>query len=123
VMVSDTFEQFARPLMKSLGLPMLFCNYLEIDSDGYVINYHLRQPDQKRKVVKALQGLMYNVTAIGDSYNDISMLQQAERGILFHPPSNIIEEYPEFEVVNDHEALVQALGQPAGLNHKSGAST
>lgn len=109
VMVSDTFTQFAQPLMKSLGLPMLFCNYLDIDSSGFVTGYHLRQPDQKRQVVKALQGLMYNVTAVGDSYNDISMLQQADRGILFHPPAKIVEEYPGFEVVADHRSLMKAL--------------
>lgn len=109
VMVSDTFTEFAKPLMRMLGWPALFCNYLEIDSDGYVINYHLRQHDQKRHVVRALKGLQYNVTAIGDSYNDISMLQEADRGILFHPPAKVREEYPSFEVVNNHEELLTAL--------------
>ncbi|MBE0674037.1 MAG: bifunctional phosphoserine phosphatase/homoserine phosphotransferase ThrH [Bacteroidales bacterium] len=110
VMVSDTFTEFAKPLMKSLGWPVLFCNYLEIDSQGYVVNYHLRQPDQKRQVARALKGLHYNVTALGDSYNDIPMLQEADRGILFHPPAKVREEYPGFEIAENHEELLSALG-------------
>ncbi|MFO7573759.1 MAG: bifunctional phosphoserine phosphatase/homoserine phosphotransferase ThrH [Bacteroidales bacterium] len=109
VMVSDTFTQFAQPLMRSLGWPMLFCNYLEIDEKGFVVDYHLRQPDQKREVVRSLKQLMYRVTAIGDSYNDISMLSEADRGILFHAPSTIKEEYPDFESVNDHKELLKSL--------------
>lgn len=109
VMVSDTFTQFAQPLMRSLGWPMLFCNYLEIDDSGFVVDYHLRQPDQKREVVLALRQLKYKVTAIGDSYNDISMLKEAERGILFHPPARILEEYPSFEKVDDHGELLRLL--------------
>lgn len=109
VMVSDTFTEFATPLMKKLGWPMLFCNYLDIDEKGYVVNYHLRQPDQKRMVVLALKGLRYCVTAFGDSYNDISMLREADRGILFHPPQKIIEEYPQFEVVMNHNELLKTI--------------
>lgn len=109
VMVSDTFTQFAQPLMRSLGWPMLFCNYLEIDKNGFVVDYHLRQPDQKREVAKALKQLLYKVTAIGDSYNDISMLKEADRGILFHPPAAIMEEYSGFETVNDHRELLNLL--------------
>lgn len=109
VMVSDTFTEFARPLMKKLGWPMLFCNYLDIDENGYVVNYHLRQPDQKRQVVMALKALRYHVTAFGDSYNDISMLSEADRGILFHPPQRVMDEYPHFEVVMNHKELMSAI--------------
>jgi phosphoserine / homoserine phosphotransferase len=110
VMVSDTFTEFATPLMKKLGWPMLFCNYLDIDGNGFVVNYRLRQPDQKREVVMALKTLRYNVTAFGDSYNDISMLREADRGILFHPPQRVIDEYPQFEVVMNHAELLDAIG-------------
>ena len=109
VMVSDTFTEFATPLMKKLGWPMLFCNYLDIDDQGYVVNYHLRQPDQKRRVVLALKELRYHVTAFGDSYNDISMLTEADRGILFHPPQRVIDEYPQFEVVLNHDELLHTI--------------
>jgi phosphoserine/homoserine phosphotransferase len=109
LMVSDTFKQFAQPLMRSLGWPMLFCNYLDIDSNGLVTGYHLRQPDQKREVVKALKGLRYNVTAVGDSYNDLSMLGEADRGILYRPPVKIIEDNTRFEVVMNHSELLKAI--------------
>ena len=103
--VSDTFSEFADPLMKKLGRPTLFCNYLSVDKDNNVTDYHLRQPDQKRMVVKALQSLNYRIIAFGDSYNDISMLQQAEQGILYCPPANVIEDYPQFPVTGNYNEL------------------
>jgi phosphoserine / homoserine phosphotransferase len=103
--VSDTFTEFADPLMSQLGRPTLFCNFLTIDNSGMVIDYNLRQPDQKREVVKSLQSLKYTVVAFGDSYNDISMLQQAQYGILFRPPQNVINDFPQFPVVTEYVEL------------------
>jgi phosphoserine / homoserine phosphotransferase len=103
--VSDTFVEFADPLMRKLGRPTLFCNYLTVDHRGMVTDYHLRQPDQKREVVKALQALRYEIIAFGDSYNDISMLQQAEHGILYCPPDNVVADYPEFPVTRNYGDL------------------
>ncbi len=109
IVVSDTFIQFADPLMKQLGRPTLFCHTLVMDETNRIIDYKLRQPDPKRKTVEALQGLKYQVIAMGDSYNDISMLKQAEVGILFRPPQNVISDYPEFPVVTDYEELRKIL--------------
>ena len=103
--VSDTFVEFADPLMKKLDRPTLFCNYLSVNQKGMVTNYHLRQPDQKRMVVKALQGLKYKVIAFGDSYNDMSMLEQAEQGILYCPPDNVIKDYPQYPVTRNYSDL------------------
>jgi phosphoserine / homoserine phosphotransferase len=105
IVVSDTFIQFADPLMKQLGRPTLFCHTLVMDDTNRIIDYRLRQPDPKRKTVEALQELKYQVIAMGDSYNDISMLKQADVGILFRPPQNVIRDHPEFPVVSDYEAL------------------
>jgi phosphoserine/homoserine phosphotransferase len=105
VIVSDTFTQFADPLIAQLDRPTLFCNELIIDADGFIANFQLRQPDQKRKVVQALQSLNYTVIAMGDSYNDTSMLTQADFGILYRPPENVIRDFPHFPVVMDYEQL------------------
>jgi len=109
IVVSDTFIQFAEPLMKQLGRPTLFCHSLVIDEENRIVDYKLRQKDPKRKTVEALQGLQYKVIAIGDSYNDISMLQQAQVGILFRPPDNVVKDYPELPVVHDYEELKKIL--------------
>ncbi len=109
IVVSDTFIQFAKPLMKSLGRPTLFCHSLIMDDTNRITGYQLRQPDPKRKTVEALQSLQYRVTAMGDSYNDISMLKQANKGILFRPPQNVIKDFPEFPVVEDYEILRQLI--------------
>ena len=103
--LSDTFTQFADPLMKQLGRPTLFCNELAIDQDGFIADFQLRQPDQKMKVVQAIQSLNYNVIAMGDSYNDTTMLSQAEHGILFRPPENVIRDFPQFPVAENYEDL------------------
>ena len=105
IVVSDTFTQFAGPLIAQLGWPTLFCNTLSVAPDGSVAGYRLRQPDGKRKSVEALKGLNYKVIAMGDSYNDISMLKTADHGILFRPPSNVIAEFPEFPVTTRYEEL------------------
>jgi phosphoserine/homoserine phosphotransferase len=109
IVVSDTFIQFADPLMKQLGRPTLFCHTLEMDGTDRIIDYKLRQPDPKRRTVEALQGLKYEVIAMGDSYNDISMLKQADSGILFRPPQNVIADYPEFPVAMDYDELKALL--------------
>jgi len=105
IIVSDTFTQFAGPLMEKLKMPALFCNTLIIGEQGEVAHYALRQQDGKRKTVQALQSLNYRVTAMGDSYNDISMLKEAESGILFRPPKNVIAEFPQFPVTKDYVQL------------------
>ena len=99
VIVSDTFIEFAQPLMDQLENPLLFCHSLEIDESGRITNYQLRQPDPKRKTIEAFRSLNYQTLAFGDSYNDISMLKSADTGILFCPPDAVIADYPEFPVV------------------------
>lgn len=98
LVVSDTFVEFAGPLMKKLGYPTLLCNRLKVASDGSIENYVLRQSDGKKKVVQALRSLEYKVIAVGDSYNDISMLESAHHGILYRPPDNVRREYPTLPV-------------------------
>ena len=109
IIVSDTFEQFAGPLMKKLGWPTLFCNTLEVAADLTVTGYKLRQSDGKKKATVALQQLNYEVIAIGDSYNDINMLQAADHGILIHPPDNVIAEFPDLPVTNSYDEIKAAL--------------
>ena len=105
IILSDTFYEFARPLMRQLGLPTLFCHSLEIDAGGMLSDYHLRMPDQKREAVKRLKELNFKVVAAGDSYNDTAMLGEAHRGILFHPPENVVREFPQFPVTLSYGAL------------------
>jgi phosphoserine/homoserine phosphotransferase len=103
--VSDTFIEFAQPLMDRLENPMLLCHHLETDATGRITGYKLRQKDPKRKTVEAFQSLAYKVLAFGDSYNDVSMLKAADKGILFCPPENVISDYPEFSVAKSIEEL------------------
>ncbi len=105
VILSDTFYEFAMPLMEKLGMPTLFCHRLETDGNGKVVNYVLRQPDPKRESVKAFHSLKYYVIAAGDSYNDTTMLAEADAGILFHAPDNVIAEFPQFPAVHSYEDL------------------
>ncbi len=105
VILSDTFYEFAHPLMRQLGWPTLFCHSLEADEAGRVVNYHLRMPDQKREAVRRFKELNFTVVAAGDSYNDTAMLGEAHGGILFHPPENVIREFPQYPVTNDYVAL------------------
>jgi len=105
VILSDTFYEFAMPLMAQLGMPTLFCHRLEADAEGFVAAYHLRQPDQKRQAVKAFKALNFRCIAAGDSYNDTAMLGEAHAGILFRPPDNVVREFPQFPVTRDYAAL------------------
>jgi phosphoserine/homoserine phosphotransferase len=105
IILSDTFYEFAEPFMRQLGWPTLFCHRLETDAKGMIVDYHLRQVDPKRQSVRALQLLNYRCIATGDSYNDTTMLAQAEAGILFKPPQNVIDEFPQFPVATDYDAL------------------
>ena len=109
VILSDTFYQFAAPLMRQLGYPTLLCHNLEIDDSGKIVDYHLRQPDPKRRSVKAFHNLNLKVIAAGDSYNDTGMLLEADAGILFCPPENVIREFPELPVTRDYDELRQAF--------------
>jgi phosphoserine / homoserine phosphotransferase len=109
IIVSDTFTQFASPLMKKLGWPTLFCNTLTIDDTGAIAGYNLRQQDGKRKVVESLRQLNYRIIAMGDSYNDINMLKIADVGVLFCPPEKVVEEYPELPVTRSYDELKTCL--------------
>ena len=105
VILSDTFYEFAQPLMRQLGWPTLLCHRLDVDERGRVANYNLRQKDPKRQAVKAFHSLNYRVIAAGDSYNDTTMLSEAEAGILFKAPQNVIEEFPQYPAVHTYEEL------------------
>ena len=107
VILSDTFYEFAMPLMRQLGYPALLCHKLEVDASGFVRNYVLRQPDAKRESVKALKSLNFKTIAAGDSYNDTAMLAEADAGILFRPPQNVIDAFPQFPVTCDYAELCQ----------------
>jgi len=109
IIVSDTYVEFAGPLMEKLGRPTLFCNTLAIAADGSIAGYNLRQPDGKKKVALALKTLNYKVIAIGDSYNDITMLKAADHAILYRPPQNVKKEYAEFPSVLNYNELKQRL--------------
>jgi phosphoserine/homoserine phosphotransferase len=109
VILSDTFHQFAAPLMRQLGWPTLFCHRLEVAADGRVTDYKLRMPDQKRAAVEAFKGLNLSVLAAGDSYNDTSMLGAADAGILFKPPENVIRDFPQFPVTTNYDELREAV--------------
>lgn len=114
IILSDTFYEFAHPLMRQLSWPTLFCHSLEVSADGRIAAYSLRQQDQKRQAVKAFHGLNFRVIASGDSYNDTTMLGEADAGILFRPPQNVIDEFPQYPVANAYEEL-QAEFRKASL--------
>ena len=114
IVVSDTFVEFARPLMKKLGWPTLLCHHLTIDGNGAIAGYNLRQADGKRKVAEAFKTLNYTVLAMGDSYNDVSMLKEAHKGILFRPPQNVIDEFPQFPVTMAYDELKVIFGEELG---------
>ena len=105
IILSDTFSQFAEPLMAKLGHPALFCHQLILAANGTIEGYKLRLEDQKRKSIKAFKDLNFEVIAAGDSYNDLTMLQEADHGILFRPPEKLKAEYPDFPVAEDHPEL------------------
>lgn len=109
IILSDTFEEFAAPLMKKLDFPTLFCHSLEVNSEGFITNYCLRQSNQKQKAVEALHGLNFTILAAGDSYNDVTMLKSADQGVFFKPPPQITKEYPQFPVTQTHEELREKI--------------
>ncbi len=109
VILSDTFYQFAEPLMRQLGFPTLLCHNLEVAEDGRVVDYRIRLPDQKRRAVEAFRALNFRIVAAGDSYNDTSMLAEADAGILFRPPENVIAEFPQFPVTSTYDELEAAF--------------
>jgi len=108
ILLSDTFEQFARPLMRQLGWPTVLCHRLVVDDDR-IVDYRLRQPNQKQHAVEALRSLNYRVVAAGDSYNDTTMLGAADHGYLFHAPSNVIAEFPQFPALDTYDDLLAAI--------------
>jgi phosphoserine/homoserine phosphotransferase len=109
IVVSDTYVEFAGPLMEKLDRPTLFCNTLSVNGDGAITGYNLRQQDGKKKVALALKSLNYRVIAVGDSYNDITMLQAADHAILYRPPDNVMQEYSEFPTAFNYEELKERL--------------
>ncbi len=113
VILSDTFYEFAMPLMAQLGMPTLFCHRLETDAAGFVSAYHLRMPDQKRAAVNAFKALRFKVIAAGDSYNDTAMLGAADAGILFRPPRNVVDEFPQYPVVREYDGLLARIDEAA----------
>ncbi|MFA6814987.1 MAG: bifunctional phosphoserine phosphatase/homoserine phosphotransferase ThrH [Lentisphaeria bacterium] len=109
VILSDTFYEFASPFMKKFDWPTLFCNSLEVDADGNVIDYKMRLLDGKRHAVLAFKQLNFDVIAMGDSYNDTSMLKEAKLGILFRPSQNVVDEFPEFPVASTYEEVKKLI--------------
>ena len=113
VILSDTFSEFAQPLMAQLGYPALFCNSLTVDAGGMIRDYTLRIRDGKRKAVMALKLLNFRVVAAGDSYNDTTMLGEADAGILFRPPDNVIRDFPQYPVTRTYDELRAAFTKAA----------
>jgi len=114
IVVSDTFSEFADPLLRQLGRPTLFCHHLTTDTEGNITDYNLRQNDGKMRVVEALQSLNYKVIAIGDSYNDISMLRKSDYGILYNPPQSVADEHPDLKVVKTYASLKRIISHLIG---------
>lgn len=109
IILSDTFEQFASPLMRQLGWPTLFCHRLEVDDAGRIVNYRLRQQNQKQHSVAALKLLNYRVIAAGDSFNDTTMLAEADAGFFIHAPENIQTQFPQFRPFEEYNDLLAAI--------------
>ena len=114
VILSDTFYDFAAPLMRQLDWPTLFCHRLEVDADGAITGYQLRQVDAKRHAVAAFRSLNFHTVAAGDSYNDTSMLAEADAGVLFRPPEKVAKEFAQYPVTQSHEQLYAAIAEAAG---------
>ena len=106
IILSDTFYEFAMPLMAQLGQPTLFCHKLTADADGCVVDYQLRMPNQKQEAVRRFKEINFKVIAAGDSYNDTNMLAEAHAGILYCPPDNVVREFPQYPVTRDYDALM-----------------
>lgn len=110
IILSDTFYQFAKPLMRQLGFPTLFCNQLEIDGTGHIVNYHMRMPNQKKHSVAAFKSLNFLTLAAGDAYNDTAMLGEAHAGFFFRPPEHLPKEFPQFPVTHTYAELQERFG-------------
>jgi phosphoserine/homoserine phosphotransferase len=113
IILSDTFEQFAAPLMRQLGYPTIWCHRLVV-TDDRITGYRLRMPDPKKRAVEALHGLNYRVIAAGDSYNDTTMLLEADAGFLFHAPANVVAEFPQLPALDEYDALLDAITAQLG---------
>lgn len=111
VILSDTFEEFASPLMKQLGWPTIFCNSLKVDENDMITGIVMRQEDGKRKAIEALRGLGFKTFAAGDSYNDLAMIKIADSGCLFRAPENILKEYPEFPLVTEYSSFLKVINK------------
>ena len=109
IILSDTFEQFGRPFMRQLGMPTLFCHRLIVENDR-IVDFELRQVDQKRHAVEAFRTLNYRIVAAGDSYNDTAMLAAADAGFLFHAPDKVIKEFPQFPAITEFAELLKRIG-------------
>jgi phosphoserine/homoserine phosphotransferase len=109
IILSDTFEEFAQPLMRQLNWPTILCHRLEVDAAGRIVNYKIRTPEQKQKSVAALKLLNYNVISVGDSFNDTAMLAEAHTGILFRAPENIKKQFPQFPAVEQYGELMKKI--------------
>ena len=120
VILSDTFYEFAKPLMKQLAWPTLFCHSLVVSADGAVTGYRLRMPDQKRAAVNAFKALNFGVIAAGDSYNDTAMLGAADAGFFIHPPASIVAQFPQFPVMGNYRELRAAIDGAAARIEGSG---
>jgi phosphoserine / homoserine phosphotransferase len=114
IILSDTFEQFGRPLMAQLGWPTIFCHRLIVEND-HIVGYRLRQSDQKRHAVEAFKGLNYTIAAAGDSYNDTAMLGAADAGFLFRSPERVQKEFPQYRALETYDELLQHLSDALGL--------
>lgn len=111
IILSDTYDQFIWPLMKKLEYPTVFCHDLILDDTGVITGYKLRLDDQKRKAVQAFHQLNFEVICAGDSYNDLSMIKEADHGFFFRPPQSMVDEHPGFPVCNDHKELQEAIAK------------
>jgi phosphoserine / homoserine phosphotransferase len=109
IILSDTFEEFAQPLMRQLSWPTIFCHHLETDTTGRIVNYKLRQPNQKQKAVAAFKELNYKIIAAGDSFNDTTMLAEAHCGFFFHAPESIRAQFPQFQAFDQYFDLLAAM--------------
>lgn len=116
IILSDTYYEFVGSLMKKLQFPTIFCHTLGVDSNGFITDYFLRQPDQKRHAVNAMKGIGFRVLAGGDSYNDVSMLKEADAGFFFCPPDSIIQEFPQFPVARSYAEFQEHLGRAGGFS-------
>ncbi|MDH5700976.1 MAG: bifunctional phosphoserine phosphatase/homoserine phosphotransferase ThrH [Nitrospirota bacterium] len=116
IILSDTYYEFVGSLMKQLQFPTIFCHTLGVDSHGFITDYFLRQQDQKRHAVSAMKGIGFRVLAGGDSYNDVSMLKEADAGFFFCPPDSIIQEFPQFPVARSYAEFQEHLGRAGGFS-------